>query len=110
MAFITSCSFISVDYFVAVCRKVFFPTEDYTIATFTIVNAGLYYLFQEKAITDESRNEEFLRYHFLCRDNLETALSNLPLLQHPTKEMIEALLLGVGETYPLHYPRSSLPD
>jgi hypothetical protein len=95
MAFITSCSFITVEYFIESCRNVYFATEDYSIAVFIIVNAGLYYLFQEKSITD-AQNGEFLEYHHLCRDNLETALSNWPLLQHSNKEMIEALLLGVG--------------
>ncbi|KAK7430447.1 hypothetical protein QQZ08_002966 [Neonectria magnoliae] len=87
MAFITSCSFINVKYFIECCRKVYFAIEDYSIAVFVIVNAGLYYLFQENA-------DKCLEYHHLCRDNLETALSNWPLLHLPNKEMIETLLLG----------------
>lgn len=96
MTFMMSCTFITVEDFVDSCQKVYFATEDYTIAIFIIVNAGLYYLFQEKATINDSKKEEFLRYHHLCRGNLETALTNLPLLLPPTKEMVEALLLGVS--------------
>ena len=97
MTFMMSCTFITVESFIETCRKVYFATEDYNIAIFIIVNAGLYYLFQEKSIMDEQRREEYLRYHYLCRDNLETALTSLPLLLPPTREMIEALLLGVSK-------------
>lgn len=95
MTFVTSCSFIAVDYFIECCRKVYFATEDYSIAIFIIVNVGMYYLFQEMSMTDNPQKEDNLKYYNLCRDNLETALSNWPLLQAPSKQMIEALLLGV---------------
>ncbi|KPM43761.1 hypothetical protein AK830_g2735 [Neonectria ditissima] len=94
VAFITSCSFINIKYFIECCRKVYFATEDYSIAIFVIVNVGLYYLFQEKSVEDQSQLGQYLEYHHLCRDNLETALSSWPLLHLPNKEMIEALLLG----------------
>ncbi|KAK7419743.1 hypothetical protein QQX98_003115 [Neonectria punicea] len=106
MAFITSCSFINIKYFIECCRKVYFATEDYSIAVFVIVNAGLYYLFQEKSVADESQRGQCLEYHHLCRDNLETALSNWPLLHLPTKEMIEALLLGA--TYSIEISKFTL--
>lgn len=97
MTFMMSCAFITVEDFIESCRKVYFATEDYSIATFIIVNAGLYHLFQEKSVMDEPRSEEYLKYRYLCRDNLETALANLPLLLPPRREMIEALLLGVSD-------------
>jgi hypothetical protein len=92
----SSCAFISIDDFVESCRKVFFATEDYSMETFIIVNAGLVHLFEEKSATGDSMSEEYVKYHYLCRDNLETALANLPFFLHPRKETIEALLLGVG--------------
>lgn len=67
------------------------------MAIFIIVNTGLYYLFQEKSVMDPSKSEEHLKYHYLCRDNLETALANLPLFLPPKREMVEALLLGVSD-------------
>ncbi|EXJ76568.1 uncharacterized protein A1O5_01076 [Cladophialophora psammophila CBS 110553] len=95
MIFTMSCTFITVEAFIESCRKVYFATEDYSTAIFIIVNAGLYYIFQEKSFMDESESQDYLQYHYLCRDNLETALANLPLLLPPNKEIVEALLLGV---------------
>ncbi|CRG84816.1 putative transcriptional regulatory protein PB24D3,01 [Talaromyces islandicus] len=95
MTFMMSCAFISIDDFVESCRKVFFATDDYSMETFIIVNAGLHHLFEEKSVTGDSMSEEYVKYHYLCRDNLETALANLPFFLHPRKEIIEALLLGV---------------
>jgi hypothetical protein len=64
--------------------------------TWGIVNAGLYFLFQERAsLAEDERRGPLLEYQSLCRDNLETALANLPLLMPARKESIEVLLLGV---------------
>ncbi len=108
MMFMMSCAFVTVEDFTDSCRQVYFATDEYSTATFIIVNAGLYYLFQERSDMDESKSEEYLRYHYLCRDNLETALANLPLLLPPRKETIEALLLGVSGI-PLAALRLPLP-
>jgi hypothetical protein len=90
-------AFVDIPEFIESCRKVYFATEDYTIVTFIIVNAGLYYLFREKTIENQSRGLEHSRYQNLCRDNLETALANLLLLLPATAEAVEALLFGVSE-------------
>jgi hypothetical protein len=96
------CVFITVDSFIECCQRVFFATEEYGAATFIIANAGLYFLFQEKLV-GASGNRDYLEVQCLCRDNLETALSNLPLLLPPKRETVEALLLGVSalQTIPL---------
>lgn len=74
----------------------YFATEDYSLSTFIVVNAGLTYLFMEKAMTaTDTKSAELLKYHYRCRDNLETALSNLPLLMPARLETIKALILGV---------------
>ena len=91
------CVFITVDSLTDYCRRVFFATEEYSTAVFIIVNAGLYFLFQEKVM---NASTETLEYHHLCRDNLETALASLPLIMPPRRETVEALLLGVS-LYPL---------
>ncbi|KAK3501071.1 hypothetical protein B0T13DRAFT_447694 [Neurospora crassa] len=89
---------IKIDDFVDCCRRVYFATEDYSLATFIVVNAGLFYLFQEKATrADEAHQaEKLLEYRNLCRDNLETALMALPLFMPAKKESIEALLLAAS--------------
>ncbi|KAK6337457.1 hypothetical protein TWF730_002856 [Orbilia blumenaviensis] len=108
MAFLMSLTFVTVDDFVDVCRRIYFPTEDYNIAVFITVNSGLYYLFQDNtcSATEDFSDEECLKYQTLCRDNLETALSNLPLLLPARKDMVEALILGV--TYAIEISKLSL--
>jgi hypothetical protein len=97
VTFTLICAFIAVEDFTDACRKVYFATEDYSVATFIIVNAGLYYLFQEKSVQDPSKAGALIEYHFMCRDNLECALGSLPLLMTPRKDNVEALLLGVSD-------------
>lgn len=64
--------------------------------TWGVVNAGLYFLLQEKAsLVEGAQRAQLLEYQSLCRDNLETALTNLPMLVPARKEAIEMLLLGV---------------
>ncbi|OIW32262.1 hypothetical protein CONLIGDRAFT_593417 [Coniochaeta ligniaria NRRL 30616] len=106
VTFMRDCVFITVDGFIDYCRRVFFATEDYGTAIFIIVNAGLYFLFQEKFVMDGSTNRDYLEFHYLCRDNLETALATLPLLLPPKRETIEALLLGV--TYSIEISKFTL--
>jgi len=96
VTFTLICAFIAIADFTESCRKVYFATDDYSVGTFIIVNAGLYYLFQEKSIQYPSKAAEFLKYHYKCRDNLETALGSLPLLLTQKRENVEALLLGVS--------------
>ncbi|KAK4133515.1 hypothetical protein BT67DRAFT_52832 [Trichocladium antarcticum] len=95
VSFATICTFIAADNFTDQCRKVYFATEDYSLMRWGVVNAGLYFLFQEKAcLADDAPRARFLEYQALCRDNLETALTNLPLLLPARRESLEVLLLG----------------
>lgn len=94
--FMRYCVFITIRGFVDYCQRVFFATEEYSPTAFVIVNAGLYFLFQERSLlADGSVNKAYRDLQNLCRDNLETALANLPLLLPPKRETVEALLLGV---------------
>lgn len=85
------------DYFVQKCREVYFATEDYTDATFIIVNGGLFHIFLDYSYSTKSKStrSEYQTYLQLCQNNLETALANLNLLMPATEESIEALTLGV---------------
>lgn len=114
MAFTLTCCFMAIENFTDHCRRVYFATEDFSAATFIIVNAGLFYLFQERVM--EADNEpvasEYQRYCSMCRDNLETALANLSLLLPAKVENIEALLLGVRPkllTARTRWPRPTEP-
>ncbi|KAK4040384.1 hypothetical protein C8A01DRAFT_46280 [Parachaetomium inaequale] len=94
-SFATICTFIAAENFAERCSKVYFATDDYSLMSWGVVNAGLYFLLQEKAsLADGAQRAQLLEYQSLCRDNLETALTNLPLLMPARKESIEVLLLG----------------
>lgn len=101
--------FISVDKFIEKCKEVYFAIEDYSDATFIVVNGGLYNTFIEWsfAAKDRESREEGQKYLSLCRNNLETALANLNLLMPARAESIEALALGVCQRPP---PRKGETD
>lgn len=105
---ISVCCFMAVENFAEACRRVYFALDDFSQATFIIVNAGLYYLFQEKAVTADSDAAiaEYTGYYELCRDNLETGLANLKFFLGASMETIEALLLGAS--YAIEVSRPSL--
>lgn len=105
---ISVCCFMAVENFAEACRRVYFALEDFSQATFIIVNAGLYYLFQEKSVTAESDAavREYTGYYQLCRANLETGLAHLKFFLGASMETIEALLLGAS--YAIEVSRPSL--
>ncbi|KAK7418060.1 hypothetical protein QQX98_004199 [Neonectria punicea] len=86
----------SIREFSSLCRMVYFPAEDFSDATFVVVNAGLYYMFleQHSFATDKATKEEYEPYIQICRVNLETALANMSLFMSAKIETIQALLLG----------------
>ncbi|PYH60922.1 putative C6 transcription factor [Aspergillus niger CBS 101883] len=88
--------FLSTPRLVEKCRQVYFSTEDYSDATFIVVNGALLYLISDVvAITKDSQTrEEYDKYLNLCLVNLETALGSLNLLMPANDENIEALALG----------------
>lgn len=90
--------FIPKERLVECCREIYFAMEDYSLSSFLIANAGLRYLFQEKAFAavDTNSADEYGIFYRLCRDNLETALANLDFILPSNSENIEALLLGVS--------------
>jgi hypothetical protein len=79
-------------------RDVYFPTEEFSEATFTIVNAGLYMLFVEvlaygSNVASKPELETCLQ---ICRANLETCLLHMPLFLSTKTENVQALYLGVS--------------
>ncbi|KAK2601331.1 hypothetical protein N8I77_010786 [Diaporthe amygdali] len=108
---ISVCCFMAVENFAEACRRVYFALEDFSHANFIIVNMGLYYLFQEKAVVaggsgDTAARDRYTGYYELCRDNLETGLANLRFFLGASMETIEALLLGAS--YAIEVSRPSL--
>ena len=77
------------------CRRVYFATEDYTLATFILVNGGLSFLFAEVGMQKGS-DSDAQEYFKLCRENFLYGLSRFNILTAPTVENLQALLLGVS--------------
>jgi len=91
------CSLVGLSDFSSLCRMVYFATEDFSDATFVIVNAMLYNLFMEQhsLATEPVARDEYHSYMQMCRANLETSLANTPLFLSSKVENVQALLLGV---------------
>ena len=90
--------FVSIQRFTEHCRRVYFPSDDFSLACYTIVVAGLYYVSEEKAKLFKSPEDqaEWWQYHRMCRDNLDLALNHLTIILPARRETVEALLLVVG--------------
>ncbi|KAH7246991.1 hypothetical protein NW759_007757 [Fusarium solani] len=99
--------FILIRQFSEICLNVYF-SEEYSETDFIIVNAGLHSLFGD--YSDQVPVEEkgtYLKYAHLCRENLETALANLPLQLPATTDFIVALLFGAWHAIELSKPSLS---
>lgn len=79
------------------CLNVYF-SENHSEYDFITVNGGLYSLFTDYAaqISPEDK-KEYQEYARMCRTNLETSLSNLPLHLPASADVIVALLFGVSQ-------------
>ncbi|KAF2181556.1 hypothetical protein K469DRAFT_671308 [Zopfia rhizophila CBS 207.26] len=80
-------------HFTEICQKVYFSVDDYSEIDFILANGYLSYTFFEHAAI--SGREDYFEHCRLCRMNIESALSRLPLLLPATMNVIAALTLGV---------------
>lgn len=109
LTFTLICVFDSIDAFTDMCKQVYFATEEISTSVYISVCTGLYYLFQEKAAlavqeiqthsgipSNSSQGVEYRAHSMTCRDNLETAISSLTLLQTPKQETVEALIMAAS--------------
>ena len=82
------------------CQKVYFPAEDCSTALVTVVNAGLWAMFNnfgERDLHQHGIDElEFERARALCKRNLDHAARCTPLLLEHSYRQIQALLLLVS--------------
>ncbi|GKT59840.1 fungal specific transcription factor domain-containing protein [Colletotrichum tofieldiae] len=100
--------FITMQPFGDLCLDTYF-SEDRSPFHFISVNAGLYSLCQDyayKANVSQEEKEQYLAYARLCRGNLETGLTHLPLLVPASPDAIVALLFGAF--YAMEFSKSSL--
>ncbi|KAH8434509.1 putative C6 transcription factor [Aspergillus melleus] len=104
------CPFIPAERLIEKCKEVYFATEEYSDATFIVVNGGLFYVFSEYSYTvkDDETRENYRKYLKLCHANLETALANLSLLMPARMESVEALTLGAVHAIEISKPSFAL--
>lgn len=80
------------------CLKVYFA-EDTSPYDFISVNAGLFSLFTDHVSTtqmSQDHKERNKAYAHICRENLETALAEMPLQLPASADVVAALLFGAG--------------
>jgi hypothetical protein len=78
-----------------ICLQVYF-SDTFSEMEFIIVNAGFYSLFTDYSYhISAEQKDTYLGHARKCRENLETALYDLPLHLPTTPEAITALLFGV---------------
>ncbi|BDD58791.1 hypothetical protein MAP00_004041 [Monascus purpureus] len=99
-------SFMTLDEFTEKCREVYFCTEDYSPATFIMVNCGLCNLFLELSfmVRSSQTKEAYQKYLQICKYNVESALAGLNLLLPATKDNIQALTLGAMHAIEISRP------
>lgn len=81
------------------CQKIYFPTEDFSAAFVTMVNAGLWSLFHnfgERDLHQHGLDDlQVERARAICKRNLDEAARSTPLLLERSYTQIHALLLLV---------------
>ncbi|KAL3259781.1 hypothetical protein ABHI18_005089 [Aspergillus niger] len=98
--------FLPFQRFTDMCLDVYF-NDNHSEANFITVNAGLYSLFWDYSFqVVPQEKDECITHAHLCRDNLETVLSNLPLHLSATSDTILALLFGAF--YAIEFSKPSL--
>lgn len=98
------CGLAGIRDFTALCRDIYFPTEDYSDSLFIIVCYILYNMFMEQRVMVKGPAEqvEYSGYLTMLRANIETGLANLPLFVSPKLETVQALYLGVSLPHSSH--------
>jgi hypothetical protein len=86
--------------FKTLCQSVYFPTMEYSIFTWILVNGGLFFLFRdgegdlhEKLQIERS---DVVANMNMCRNNVDTAIHGLPLCVEPSLEACQAIILGAS--------------
>jgi hypothetical protein len=80
--------------FTEICQNIYFSVNGYSEIDYILANGFLSYVFFEHLVV--SGRSDFAQHSQLCRGNLHSALSKLPLLISSSMEVIAALTLGVS--------------
>ncbi|PNH38136.1 hypothetical protein VD0004_g8669 [Verticillium dahliae] len=99
--------FLSKQHFTDLCLGVYF-SDDHLDTDYITVNAGLYALFLDQSYhCPPEEKEENLQYARICKENLETALANLPLHLPASNDVLLALLFGAFHAIEISKPSLS---
>ncbi|KAG7142068.1 hypothetical protein HYQ45_001493 [Verticillium longisporum] len=99
--------FLSKQHFTDLCLGVYF-SDDHLDTDYITVNAGLYALFLDQSYhCPPEEKEENLQYAQICKENLETALANLPLHLPASNDVLLALLFGAFHAIEISKPSLS---
>ncbi|KAG7140564.1 hypothetical protein HYQ46_007965 [Verticillium longisporum] len=100
--------FLSKQHFTDLCLGVYF-SDDHLDTDYITVNAGLYALFLDQSYhCPPEEKEENLQYAQICKENLETALANLPLHLPASNDVLLALLFGAFHAIEISKPSLSI--
>lgn len=89
----------------ALCKDLYFNTEDFSTTDLILVNGTLYFIFRTYSIhlsSDKNKTKDLDKYTSMFAQNLEALIGELSLMLEPSDENIEALLLGVSTFLSLH--------
>ena len=95
---------IQVDIFESYCQKVYFATEEYSLAQLTLTCGSLFYLFKEYGYTsrDAKAKREYMHYASLARANFEKNIQQFTMFVEPCLENCQAIMMGVSVEIPIH--------
>ena len=92
--------FLDIDSVVTRCQQLYFPTENYTIATFITVNCYLLNLLRDVSPEVSEKNglqrQDLLQYSDLCVTNVTTAAKCWGIGMEASLDNMQALLLTVS--------------
>lgn len=98
--FIVEYQIMSLEAFTALCQKVYFPADEYSIHTWILVNAGLFFLFRDgDGDLNEQlgiSSEELQANVKICKTNVDTAIGCLRITVEPSLEACQAIILGAS--------------
>ncbi|KAF2447202.1 hypothetical protein P171DRAFT_384374 [Karstenula rhodostoma CBS 690.94] len=83
---------LPLDRFTNICQNLYFSVQEYSEIDFILANGFLSYVYFEHVVV--SGRSDYAEHSRLCRNNLNTALSQLPLLTPPSMDVVAALTLG----------------
>lgn len=80
------------------CRKVYFPSNPFSMGELTLMNGMLSFVFAEYSINVDASlsSSDCITYAKLCEENFIAGLQDYECLVTPSLENIQCLMIGVS--------------